>query len=138
MKLIDTHCDTALEILRRGENIVENSCHINLNKASKYDNYTQFFALWACEDRSDEDSYKEFLAMSDNMMKEIKENSDKIAHVNTFDEMKEAWDAGKVAAFFAVEDARMLCGDMNRLYELKARGVKYLTIMWGGYTHIGA
>ncbi len=138
MKLIDTHCDTALEILRRGESIVENSRHISLNKASKYENYAQFFALWACEDRTDEDSYKEFIAMNDNMMKEIAEHSDRIAYVNTFSEMKKAWDSGKTAAFFAVEDARMLCGDINRLYELKRRGVKYLTIMWGGYTHIGA
>ena len=138
MKLIDTHCDTALEILRRGENIVQNSCHINLEKAKVYDNYTQFFALWACEDRSDEDSYQEFLDMSDNMQKEFAKNADIFTHVNTFDEMKAAWDAGKTAAFFAVEDARMLCGNMERLYELKRRGVKYLTIMWGGHTHIGA
>ncbi len=138
MKLIDTHCDTALEILRRGESIVENSCHISLDRSSKYDNYTQFFALWAREGRTDQEGYEDFLAMSDNMMKEINENSDKIAHVNTFSEMKAAWDAGKTAAFFAVEDARMLCGDINRLYELKRRGVKYLTIMWGGHTHIGA
>lgn len=138
MKLIDTHCDTALEILRRGESIVENSRHISLNKANKYENYAQFFALWACEDRTDEDSYKEFIDMNDNMMKEINEHSDKISYVNTFSEMKAAWDAGKAAAFFAVEDARMLCGDISRLYELKRRGVKYLTIMWGGYTHIGA
>ena len=94
MKLIDTHCDTALEILRRGESIVENTRHISLNKAKGYENYAQFFALWACNDRSDEDSYQEFLRMNDNMMKEIEEHSDKLAYVNTFSEMKSAWDAG--------------------------------------------
>ena len=138
MKLIDTHCDTALEILRRNESIVENTRHISLNKASVFESYAQFFALWACEDRSDEESYEEFLRMSDNMQREIRKNSDRLAYVNTYSEMKAAWDSGKTAAFFAVEDARMLCGDINRLYELKARGVKYLTIMWGGYTHVGA
>lgn len=138
MKLIDTHCDTAIEILRRGESIVENSRHISLNKAKIYDNYAQFFACWACEDRTDEEGYQEFLAMTDNMAKEIEMNSDKLVRVDTFTEMKKAWDEGKTAAFFAVEDARLLCGDINRLYELKRRGVKYLTIMWGGHTHIGA
>ncbi len=138
MKLIDTHCDTALEILRRGESIVENSCHISLNKSSKYENYAQFFAMWSHDKRTDEEGYEDFLNMSDNMIKQINENSDRIAKVDTFAEMCDAWNAGKTAAFFAVEDARLLCGDISRLYELKKRGVKYLTIMWGGHTHIGA
>ena len=75
MKLIDTHCDTALEILRRNESIVENTRHISLNKASVFESYAQFFALWACEDRSDEESYEEFLRMSDNMQREIRKRS---------------------------------------------------------------
>ena len=30
MKLFDGHCDTAYELLKRGEGLARNSCHIDL------------------------------------------------------------------------------------------------------------
>ena len=138
LRLIDTHCDTAFELYHKKESILQNSCHISLDKAAKYKNYAQFFAVWADRRRTDDETYDDFLKISDNLSREINDNSDKIKAVTTFDEMANAWKSGKNAAFLAVEDARILGGKIERLDTLKARGVKYMTIMWGDKTCIGS
>lgn len=138
LSLIDTHCDTALDIYTKNQSINTNDRHIDLEKARYFENYTQFFAIWANKRKSDEECFNEFLAASDNLEREIKENSDKISFVRTFDEMTAAWDQGKRAAYLAVEDARILAGDIERLAVLRDRKVKYLTLMWGGKTCIGS
>ena len=41
------------------------------------------------------------------------------------------------AFVLTAEDARILCGDINRLYTLRETGVRVLTPLWGGVTCIG-
>ena len=138
LSLIDTHCDTALDLYARGLSLKENDLHISLDKAEKYEHYAQFFAIWADRRKTDDECFEEFLAASDNFKKEVEYNSDRIALVRSFDEMKEAFTQNKRAAFLAVEDARILGGEIDRLKILRDRGVKYLTLMWGGKTCIGS
>ena len=57
LSLIDTHCDTAFELYHKKEGLVENSCHVSLGGAAKYENYTQFFAVWANRKRSDDECF---------------------------------------------------------------------------------
>lgn len=138
LSLIDTHCDTAFELYHKKQGLDKNSCHVSLEGAAKYENYTQFFAVWANRRRTDDECFEDFIKISDNLFCEIEKNSDKIALVRSFEQMISAWDQGKRAAFLAVEDARILGGKIERLDELNARGVKYLTLLWGGETCIGA
>ena len=138
LSLIDTHCDTAFELYHKKQELAVNSCHVSLRGAEKYENYTQFFAVWANKRRSDDECFEDFVNISDNLFSEIEKSSDKIALVRSFEQMVSAWDQGKRAAFLAVEDARILGGRLERLDELHARGVKYLTLLWGGETCIGA
>ena len=138
LSIIDTHCDTAYRLYHKSGDIIENDCHIDLKKAEKYENYAQFFAIFANSRRTDGEGYEDFLNISDYFRKNTEKNADRIAPVRTFSEMEEAWILGKRAAFLAVEDARILEGRLERLDELNARGVKYLTLRWGGLTCIGA
>ena len=138
LRLIDTHCDTAFELWHRGEEIEKNSCHIDLEKAREYTNYTQFFAVWANKRRTDDEAFDDFIKVSDNFIKQINTYDNRISSVKTFEEMNAAWNNNKTAAFLAVEDARILGGRIERLDVLKERGVKYLTMMWGGETCIGS
>ena len=138
LSLIDTHCDTAFELYHRKQSIFENNCHVSLQKAEKFENYTHFFAVWADRKRTDDDCYNDFLAISDNLFAEIEKHSHKVAQVRSFAEMQAAHNNDKGAIFLAVEDARILGNKIERLDELKARGVAYLTLLWGGATCIGA
>jgi len=138
LSLIDSHCDTAFELYRRKQSLSKNDCHISLDGAKDYENYAQFFAVWADKRKNDDECFSDFLAISDNLCREAEENSDRLMLVKDFDEMQSAWENGKRAAFLAVEDARILGGRLERLEVLKSRGVKYLTLLWGGATCIGA
>ena len=138
LSLIDTHCDTAFELWHKKERINSNSCHIDLERASVYDRYAQFFAVWANRRRTDDETFEDFLNISDNLLAEISVCPDKVLFAKTFDDMNGAWKSGKSAAFLAVEDARILGGKIERLDILRDRDVKYMTMMWGGKTCIGS
>ena len=136
--IIDTHCDTAFELYHKKQDLFQNDCHISLEKAEKYENYAQFFAVWSDKRLSDDDCYANFLRISDKLFTEVQKHSEKVALVRNFEEMTDAWKENKRAVFLAVEDARLLGGKIERLDELMRRGVKYLTLLWGGATCIGA
>ncbi len=138
LSLIDTHCDTAFELYHRRQSLYNNRCHISFEKADKFENYAQFFAIWADKRKSDDDCYSEFLAISDNLQAEIDKNSETVAAATAFSDLERAFADKKKVIFPAVEDARILGGKLSRLYELQRRGVKYLTLLWGGETCIGA
>ena len=138
LSLIDTHCDTALDLYTHKLPLLKNDRHIDLEKAKYLENYAQFFAIWSDRQKSDDECFEIFLAASDNLARETKENSENVALVRTFDEMEAAFLDGKRAAFLAVEDARILGGRIERMDILRERGVKYLTLMWGGKTCIGS
>ncbi len=133
---IDLHCDTALEMYRKKQNLNTNELAISLEKAAEFPHYAQLFAVWGRKARTDEECYEDFLAVSDNFFKELNQN-DTIVQVHSGKELRAAWDSGKSAAILAVEDARLLAGKLERLDELAARGVKYLTLMWAGESCIG-
>ena len=133
---IDLHCDTALELYRREQPLQTNSLAISLGRAAAYHRYAQFFAIWGSSKRTDEQIYQDFITVSDHFDQLISQN-DGICRVRTANELTSTWQNEKVAAILAVEDARLLAGNIERLDELAARGVKYLTLMWAGESCIG-
>ncbi|MBE6620305.1 MAG: hypothetical protein E7625_02940 [Ruminococcaceae bacterium] len=133
---IDLHCDTALELYREQQKLNQNELAISLEKAACYPHYAQCFAIWGSSKRSDEEIYTDFLAVSDHFSTQMA-SSDSILQVRDGKQLRAAWESGKNAAILAVEDARLLAGKIERLDELAARGVAYLTLMWAGQSCIG-
>ncbi len=137
LSLFDTHCDTAYELYHRGVGLDRNNCHVSLENAAVYDQYAQYYAIWSNRRLDDEACFQDFLKISDNFAAEIARMSDRAVLVRSADDLTRAVAEGKHAAILAVEDARLLAGKPERLDELAARGVKYLTLLWGGDTCIG-
>lgn len=133
---IDFHCDTALELYRKQQQLQTNQLAISLDAAKAYRHYAQFFAVWGSYKRTDEEIYDDFIAVSDHFDHLISQNNT-ICRVRTAKDLDQAWKNGQTAAFLAVEDARLLAGNIHRLDELAARGVTYLTLMWAGESIIG-
>lgn len=138
LSLIDTHCDTAVRLHAHGASLYENDFHVSLKQAEKYENYAHFFAIWADEKRSDDDCFNDFLAVCDNLDAEIDKNAERVSRTRSFADMTDAWEHGKRAIFLACEDARILAGRPERIETLASLGVKYVTLLWGGHTCIGA
>lgn len=135
--LFDTHCDTAFELYHRNEDLWQNTCHISLSHASVYEKYVQLYAIWCNRRHDDQTCWEEFLAVSKNFDNLIAQNSDSISRVTSSKELDQALRIKHSAAIFAVEDARLLAGDIDRLQVLYDKGVRCMTLLWGGQTCIG-
>ncbi len=137
LSLFDTHCDTAFELYRRNEGLRDNTCHISLSYAQTYDKYVQLFAIWSDRRRDDQTCWDDFLKIADNFDRLIDREQQSIARVRNKAELDQAIAASKRAAVLAVEDARLLAGDIQRLRVLLDKGVRCMTLLWGGETCIG-
>ncbi len=137
LSLFDTHCDTAYELYHRKAHLDQNNCHVSLEHAAAYEKYAQYYAIWSNKRLDDETCWQEFLRISDSFAAELSRIPDKAMAVKNSEDLQQALATGRHAAMLAVEDARLLAGKIERLDELKARGVKYLTLLWGGDTCIG-
>ncbi len=138
LSLFDTHCDTAYELYHRQLHLDRNQgCHISLEHASTYERYAQYYAIWSNKRKDDEQCWEDFMCISDYFFAELNRISNQAVVVHSAKELENAIHTGKHAAILAVEDARLCAGKIERLDELKARGVKYLTLLWGGNTCVG-
>lgn len=135
MNLFDLHCDTALELYLQEQPFKNGSLHVSLDKASPYETYIQTMAYWSASSLSDEDAYARFLLVHDHLTEELKTNG--VTLIRDLTSLTDAQTGAKRGAILSVEDARLLAGDLSRLDELYARGVRFLTLTWGGESCIG-
>lgn len=137
LSLFDTHCDTAFELYHRNEDLWQNTCHVSLSHASAYERYVQLYAIWCNRRHDDQTCWQEFLAVADNLDCLIERNSDKISRVRSSKDLDSTLATKQSVAILAVEDARLLAGDIDRLQILYDKGVRCMTLLWGGPTCIG-
>ncbi len=132
MKLFDGHCDTAFELWQRGEPLSRNSCHIDLQKTQKFENYAQIFAFCSyagCEGvfEKPEDTLTLPMAV---LRRELEKNSDSILPAKDAGGIRDAWAAGKAAALFSIEGPECIGCDPARLADLRAQGFVTTTLTW--------
>ncbi len=137
MNLFDLHCDTAYELYKKSQPLGSGTCHISLDRAARYGKYGQVMAVWSDKRIDDDTAYHQFHRIADNLLREQDGERDRAALCRTADDLHAAWDTDRAALFLAVEDARLLGGEIDRLPVLAARGVRFLTLTWGGSSCIG-
>ena len=137
LSLIDLHCDTASELYHRNKQLLTNDLHVSLDKIKQYEHYAQVFAIYTDASLSDEQGYKAYLRIAEHFKEELLRNQFLIGAARSGGEMEGVWTDNRSAAFLAVEDARLLCGQLERLHTLYADGVRFVTLMWSGETCIG-
>lgn len=137
MNLFDLHCDTAYELYKKSQPLGSGTCHISLDRAARYGKYAQVMAVWSDKRIDDTAAYHQFHRIADNLLREQDSERHRAALCRTADDLHAAWEADRAALFLAVEDARLLGGEIDRLAVLAARGVRFLTLTWGGKTCIG-
>ena len=129
LSLFDLHCDTATVLFRDGASLRENDCHVSLEKASDFSGYRQIMAIWSDKKLDDEAAFCRFLDVANYIHNQLK--------ISSFPLLKEAISLPANGAFLAVEDARLLCENIERLNILYDYGVRFLTPVWGGESCIG-
>lgn len=122
--LFDLHCDTLLELYKQNKNIKNNDLHISLEKTSSFSPYVQICAIWSDASLSNDEAfevYKNVVNYSKNQLQfsiNLKNTTDK-------------------CFILAVEDARILNGNLERLDSLFNDNVRILTLNWKENTVIG-
>jgi len=137
MKYADTHCDTLTELYLGGYGIAKAPLHISLDKAAPLNPYIQLAAVWTDKRLTDDEAYDRFFKVTGHFKRDPAVRDGKVRLCRTKAELDSAADAGIPAFVLAVEGARLLAGDMNRLYRLHNEGVRLITLQWSGSDCIG-
>lgn len=136
LKLFDLHCDTPYRMYNEHQPLKSNSLHVSIDKISKYKKYIQIAAIWSDKRKNDDEAYSLFWRILNNFKCEIESNRQSAAICRTFADVQQLPD--KTAAFFlAVEDARILSGNIERMHELYDAGVRFMSLNWAGENALG-
>ena len=129
--LFDGHCDTVLLCQLQGGGFGRNSCHVDLERAGKYQRYAQFFALFGQPEDFPDLSFGEIFRLEYGLFtREMERNAAVITHCRTAGEAEAAFAAGRMAAFLSVEGAELLDCSPERLEEAHGLGVRAVNLTW--------
>ncbi|MBO5111253.1 MAG: membrane dipeptidase [Clostridia bacterium] len=131
ISLFDLHCDMPTEAYGRKRSITDGSLMASAAKASGLDRYVQVAAIWSDCRLDDEAAYRRYREVRDNFRAQVEANRFTLA--TCADQL----DPNAPSYILAVEDARILAGDLSRLEELYRDGVRFLTLTWAGESVIG-
>lgn len=141
MKVVDMHCDTISELLKKkrngsDENLCRNSGHVDIAKLKSGNAYLQNFALFVNRGKID-DPLEEVLQMIDLYYEELSANRDDIAPVYSYDDIEKNRVAGKISALLTVEEGAVCKGSLSYLRILYKLGVRMMTLTWNYENEIG-
>ncbi|MFA5562080.1 MAG: membrane dipeptidase [Eubacteriales bacterium] len=117
MRYFDLHCDTPYRMYHEQLDFDSPHLQVNDHALQQFESPRQVFAVWSDKHLDDQRAFEAYGAILANFKQKIRHFS--------------------VTPYFAVEDARLLCGQLSRLYELHRDGVRFLTLVWGGTSPIG-
>ncbi|MBQ8837021.1 MAG: membrane dipeptidase [Clostridia bacterium] len=135
-RLFDLHCDTPYRMYKEGQPLKSNSLHVALDKLAPYSKYAQIAAIWSDNTLSDEEAYAAFWRILNNFKNEIEVNRQRAAICRSYDEYAHLPDK-YVAFFLAIEDARILSGNVERIREVYDAGIRFISLNWQGENSLG-
>ena len=124
MRIFDAHCDTLSEMYDKNQHFGKNSLHIDLDRMSKYEKYTQVFAIFTPPERKDaaKEYVKEITAL---FYDEMAKNGVTVCR-NYTDLVKSKT---RQNAFLSIEGAECV-ESISDLSELKENGVFMIAPTW--------
>lgn len=130
MIIVDAHCDTITKIMETGEELINNKCHIDLERMAKAGKYVQFFAAFIDPSYGQAYAMKRAVQIIDRFYVEIEKNSNCISHCKNYDEIMEAINNNKIAAILSIEGGDALQGDLSALRMFYKLGVRSICLTW--------
>lgn len=141
MKVVDMHCDTISEMYERRKkgwkgNLLANDLHVDLGKMEKGDYLLQNFALFT-NLNTQKNPLAYGMKLVDVFYEEIKEHSDKIGMVRTWQEIEENRRNGKMSALLTLEEGGVCMGELGFLRDFYRLGVRMMTLTWNVPNELG-
>lgn len=130
--VFDCHCDTITTVMRKNENLYENTGHLDIKRLKKYQKAVQIFAIWLDKEHiiNGYDSTVEAINFFD---KEVEINEKYIKKILS----KKDIDESKVNGILAIEGGEALEGDIQNLFKFYGMGVRLLTLTWNNENELG-
>ncbi len=137
--IADLHCDTASLLLEENHRLAANPGMVSLAALRAGGVGCQFFAhfLRLSNYENPDAAYGRLLAMRARFGDELAANGEHIEIARTAAEIGALRAAGKLAAVITVEEGGVLSGRLERLDELRALGVRLITLTWNFENCIG-
>lgn len=141
MKIVDLHCDTISELLKRkrkGEegSLRRNGGHLDLERMKDSGYLLQNFALFV-DKGSDADPWEEVLAQLSLFYEEMERNKDIILPAGCYEDIAENQEQGKMSGLLMVEEGAVCGGDVRKLRRLYDKGVRMMTLTWNYVNELG-
>lgn len=130
MFIVDAHCDTITTLMKNGQELRENKCHIDLNRLKQYDSYVQFFAAFISPDHARMGALRRVLSIIDKLYLEIEHNKNDISLCCNYSDIIQTVKNKKVAAVLSIEGGDALEGSISALRMLYTLGVRAITLTW--------
>ncbi len=143
--IIDMHCDTISEILRRRKNgeeigLRENGLSVDLKRLREGGYLCQNFALFTYLDgvrKAGEDVFDHASKLSDLMDSEFEENSDLVRPALSGTEIEENFRAGFLSGLKTIEEGAVYKGSVDNLKRFYDKGVRMSTLTWNFENELG-
>ncbi len=134
MKVIDMHCDTISELYYRREqgkaySLLNNDCHIDLERMKKGDYYLQNFALFT-ELTKHERPFEYCIKLVDLFYTEMAKHEDLIGVVTRYRDIENNKKQGKMSALLTIEEGGVCQGEIAFLRSFYRLGVRMMTLTW--------
>lgn len=128
----DAHCDTILELERRGRSLGERASegHIDLPRLLEGGVTAQVFALFVEDAYLPAHATRRTLHLLDRFYRELAANPDRMLLATSAADIRRAKAEGKVAAILGLEGGEALDGSLAALRIYHRLGVRLLTLTW--------
>ena len=137
MRLFDLHCDTLYECYTKGINLYSDSGHLDLQRGCQLDAWGQVFAVWIPDEWRGEAAFEHACRALRMAREKERQYNEKLHFLRAGESLPKAFPAHTCVGVLAVEGGAALAGDLEHLTELKALGVKMMTLTWNGENELG-
>lgn len=128
-RYVDAHCDTIGRIYHEKCELLENNFDLDLKRLQKYVSPVQVFAIWL-EPIYYQSPLRQTLKVLDYYYAQIEKNNGLIGHCNSFIDITNNENEGKVSAIVSLEGGEALEGELSNLRMLYRLGVRGVTLTW--------
>ena len=129
-RVFDGHCDTPVELWLQEKQLRSSDLAVSLDKAAGLGGYAQFFAFCTAWIKTRMPHTEHFSRALDYFLAQLRKNEDRITLCRTAPEAEAAMQAGKCAAFLAIEGAEAVREDEGLLELAYEAGVRMVSLVW--------
>ena len=125
----DAHCDTVVKAMEAGENMLEFSGQLNLEKLAAYGSAVQIFAIWL-EPKYYSIAMRQTVKYLDYYLEQMERYKDRVGMVKRFSDILENKKQGRLSAILSLEGGEALEGEIAALRMYHRMGVRLMTLTW--------